>query len=60
MTSSSLTLEQKATMCDPNEKFVNDTESSVCGISLRPRNTTASSEAANTTTEAESPSPASD
>ena len=47
-------------MCDPNEKFINDTESSVCGISLSPRNTTASSEAANTTTEAESPSPASD
>ena len=57
MTSSSLTLEQKAAMCDPNEKFVNDT-SSVCGISPRPRNITASSGAANTTTEAEAPSSA--
>jgi hypothetical protein len=32
MTSPSLTPQQKAAMCDPNDKFVNDTESSVCGI----------------------------
>jgi hypothetical protein len=28
--SQSLTPEQKAAMCNPNDKFVNDTESSVC------------------------------
>jgi hypothetical protein len=55
MTSQSLTPEQKAAMCDPNDKFVNDTESSVCGIPPTPRNTTTSSEAANTTTGAEAP-----
>jgi hypothetical protein len=59
-TSPSLTREQKTAMCDPNDKFVNDTESSECGIPPTPRNVTASSGAANTTTEAESPSPASD
>jgi hypothetical protein len=32
MTSPSLTPQQKAAMCNPNDKFVNDTESSVCGI----------------------------
>ena len=57
MTSPSLTPQQKAAMCDPNDKFVNDTESSVCGIPPTPRNTTTtSSEAANTTTGAEAPS----
>jgi|SRR5919202_7055269 hypothetical protein len=56
MTSPSLTPEQKAAMCNPNDKFVNDTESSVCGIPPTPRNTTTtSSEAANTTTGAEAP-----
>jgi hypothetical protein len=54
MTSPSLTPEQKAAMCDPNDKFVNDTESSVCGIPPTPTNTTTtSSDAANTTTGAE-------
>lgn len=43
--------QQKAAMCNPNDKFVNDTESSVCGIPPMPTNTTTtSSEAANTTT----------
>ena len=57
MTSLSLTPQQKAAMCNPNDKFVNDTESSVCGIPPTPRNTTTtSSEAANTTTGAEAPS----
>jgi hypothetical protein len=55
MTSPSLTPEQKAAMCDPNDKFVNDTESSVCGIPPTPTNTTTSSEAPNTTTGAEAP-----
>lgn len=56
MTSPSLTPEQKAAMCDPNDKFVNDTESSVCGIPPTPTNTTTtSSEVANTTTGAEAP-----
>jgi hypothetical protein len=59
MTSPSLTPQQKAVMCDPNDKFVNDTESSVCGIPPTPRNTTTSSSAANTTTGAEAPSSAS-
>jgi hypothetical protein len=60
MTSPSLTPEQKAAMCDPNDKFVNDTESSVCGIPPTPTNTTTtSSEAANTTTGAEAPQSAS-
>ena len=57
MTSPSLTPQQKAAMCNPNDKFVNDTESSVCGIPPTPTNTTTtSSEAANTTTGAETPS----
>ena len=56
MTSPSLTPQQKAAMCNPNDKFVNDTESSVCGIPPTPTNTTTtSSEAANTTTGAETP-----
>jgi hypothetical protein len=60
MTSPSLTPEQKAAMCDPNDKFINDTESSVCGIPPTPTNTmTTSSEAANTTTGAEAPQSAS-
>ena len=51
MTSPSLTPQQKAAMCNPNDRFVNDTESSVCGIPPTPTNTTTmSSEAANTTT----------
>jgi len=59
MTSPSLTPQQKAAMCNPNDKFVNDTESSVCGIPPTPTNTTTtSSEAANTTTGAEAPSKA--
>ena len=54
-TSPSLTRERKTAMCDPNDKFVNDTESSVCGIPPTPTNTTTSSEAPNTTTGAEAP-----
>jgi hypothetical protein len=48
MTPLSLTPEQKAVMCNPSDKFVNDTESSVCGIPPTPTNTTTSSAAANT------------
>ena len=49
-----LTPQQKAAMCDPNNpklKVVNTTESKICGI---PSNTTS---AANATTGAETPSP---
>ncbi len=55
--SPSLTPRQKAAMCNPNDKFVNDTESSVCGVPHTPTNTTTTSpEATNTTTGAEAPS----
>jgi hypothetical protein len=53
---SSLTPEQKAAICDPSNpklKFVNSTESKICGIPPTPTNTTS---AANTTTGTESPS----
>jgi hypothetical protein len=46
-TSSSLTPQQKAAMCNPSDKFINDTESSICGIPATPANATSS--AANTT-----------
>jgi hypothetical protein len=51
----SLTPQQKAAMCNPNNpklKFVNSTESKICGIPPTPTNmtTTTSSAAANTTT----------
>ena len=56
-TSSSLSLtpQQKAAMCNPNNpklKFVNSTESKICGIPPTPTNmtTTTTSAAANTTT----------
>jgi hypothetical protein len=52
---SSLTSQQKAAMCNPSDKFVNDTESSICGIPKTPTNTTTS--AANTTTGIEALSP---
>jgi hypothetical protein len=52
----SLTPQQKAAMCDPSDKFVNDTESKICGIPPTPINTTLP--AANTTTGAEAPSSA--
>ena len=56
--STSLTPEQKAAMCDPNNpklNFVNGTESRVCGI---PKTLTspANASSANTTTGAEAPS----
>jgi hypothetical protein len=52
-----LTAEQKAAMCDPNNpklKFVNGTESRICGI---PKTVTspANASSANTTTGAEAP-----
>jgi hypothetical protein len=53
---SSLTPEQKAAICDPNNpklNFVNTTESRICGIPPTPTNATS---AANTTTGTESPS----
>jgi hypothetical protein len=48
----SLTPEQKAAMCNPNNpklKFVNSTESKICGIPSTPTNTT-TTPATNTTT----------
>jgi hypothetical protein len=54
ITSSSLTPEQKATMCNPNNpklNFVNSTESKICGIPPTPTNTTTTPVAnTNTTT----------
>jgi hypothetical protein len=55
ISSSSLTPQQKAAICDPGNpklNFVNTTESRICGIPQTPTNTTA----ANTTTGTESPS----
>jgi Tfp pilus assembly major pilin PilA len=49
---SSLTPHQKAAMCNPNNpklKFVNSTESKICGIPRTPANNTATTLAANTT-----------
>jgi hypothetical protein len=49
-TSSSLTAQQKAAMCDPNNpklNFVNSTESEICGIPPTPTNTTTTTPAAN-------------
>jgi hypothetical protein len=52
-TPSSLTPQQKAAMCNPNNpklNFVNSTESKICGIPPTPTNTTTTTPAANTTT----------
>ena len=49
----SLTPQQKAAMCNPNNpklKFVNSTESKICGIPPTPTNMTTTPAAANTTT----------
>ena len=49
-TSSSLTAQQKAAMCNPNNpklNFVNSTESEICGIPPTPTNTTTTTPAAN-------------
>jgi hypothetical protein len=49
---SSLTPQQKAAMCNPNNpklKFVNSTESKICGIPPTPTNTTTTIPAANNT-----------
>jgi hypothetical protein len=40
LTSPSLTPQQKAAMCKAGDNFVNDTESSVCGIPPTPTNNT--------------------
>ena len=48
-TSSSLTAQQKAAMCNPNNpklNFVNSTESEICGIPPTPTNTTTTTPAA--------------
>jgi hypothetical protein len=48
--SSSLTAQQKAAMCNPNNpklNFVNSTESEICGIPPTPTNTTTTTPAAN-------------
>ena len=43
--SSSITPEQRAAICDPGDKHVNTTESKICGIpKSQPSNTTTSSE----------------
>src|ERR1043166_8644122 len=58
-TSSSLTPQQKAAICDPNNpklNFVNTTESKICGIPTTPTNTTSSAAANTTTTGSEAPS----
>src|ERR671939_2136493 len=52
-TSSSLTAQQKAAMCNlnnPKLNFVNSTESEICGIPPTPTNMTTTTPAANTTT----------
>jgi hypothetical protein len=54
---SSLTSQQKAAMCNPSDKFVNDTESSICGIPKTPTNMTTSAVKTTTGTEAPSPTP---
>ena len=49
-TSSSLTAQQKAAMCNPNNpklNFVNSTESEICGIPPTPTNMTTTTPAAN-------------
>jgi hypothetical protein len=54
---SELTPEQKAAICDPSNpklNFVNTTESRICAIPKTPTNTTSST--ANTTTGTEAPS----
>jgi hypothetical protein len=63
VTSSPLTPQQKAALCKPGDNFVNDTESSECGIPPTPTNNTtttppssSSSAAANNTAGAEVPS----
>ena len=58
-TSSLLTPEQKAAICDPNNpklNFVNTTESKICGIPTTPTNTTSAATANTTTTGSEVPS----
>jgi len=57
--SSSLTAQQKAAICDPNNpklNFVNTTDSKICGIPITPTNTTSSAAANTTTTGSEAPS----
>jgi hypothetical protein len=58
-TSSLLTPQQKAAICDPNNpklNFVNTTESKICGIPTTPTNTTSAPTANTTTTGSEVPS----
>ena len=55
-----LTPEQKAAMCDPNDSFVNGTESRICGIpKTQSSNITTTSAGANTTTRTEALPPSS-
>src|ERR671931_416413 len=49
MTSSSLTPEQKAKICDPNDPFVNSTESEICGVPKTINAPTNATSVANTT-----------
>jgi hypothetical protein len=53
-TNPNATPKQKSGMCDPNDKFVNTTESRICSIPSRPTNTTSAEN--NTTTGTEAPS----
>ena len=50
-----LTPEQKSGMCDPNDKFINTTESKICGKPVTPTNTTSAATTNNTTTETQTP-----
>ena len=38
-----VTAQQKAKVCDPNDRFINTTESKICGIPPTPANTTSTS-----------------
>ena len=45
-----LTPEQKSGMCDPNDKFINSSESKICGKPVTTSNTTISGATTNNTT----------
>ena len=47
---STLTPQQRAVICSPTDKFVNDTESAICGIPRTPTPTNTTTSAANMTT----------
>jgi hypothetical protein len=51
-----LTPEQKTGMCDPNDKFVNTTESRICGIPKTPASSANATTSENNTSSTISPS----